>query len=406
MQNLTTTCCIVGGGPAGVMLGYLLAKQGVDVTVLEKHKDFLRDFRGDTVHPSTLQVMKELNLLDKLLERPHQKINKVAVKIADQTITIGDLTSLHKTPSYIAMMPQWDFLDFLVTQTKDIPNFKILMQAKVTDVIIKDNKVTGAVAQTPDGFLQINCDLLVGADGRHSLVREKVNLVKVNSGVAIDVLWFRLSRSVQDPADIYANLSPGKMIVMINRGDYWQCAYVIPKGEFVKLQEKGLANFCNNLIKDNLLLKNKISELQSWDQVKLLEVQVNHLEQWYKPGVLCIGDAAHAMSPVGGVGINLAIQDAVSASKILAQPLLNKNLQLQHLAVIQKRRMLPTKLTQKMQILMHKNLIYKVIDTSKPFKIPLALKIMQRFPILSKLTGYIIGIGFRPESITQSYHQR
>lgn len=399
MNSITTSCCIVGGGPAGIMLGYLLARAGIDVVVLEKHQDFLRDFRGDTVHSSTLRIMQELGLLDEFLKRPHQKINKVAVIMSGKEITIGDFSSCLLKPPYMVMMPQWDFLNFLVQEAKKLPTFKIIMQAEVVDLVYQDDKVVGAKATTEHGDSVIMSELLVGADGRHSTVRTCADLVTNNYGAAIDVLWFKLTRTMFEVNEAMAVISPGCMMFMINRGDYWQCAYVITKGTFLKLKENGLDNFREIIAKKNSLLKNKISEINSWDQVKLLEVQIDRLEKWYAKGVLCLGDAAHAMSPVGGVGINLAIQDAVAASKILTAPLRAKQLQQKHLAAVQARREFPTKLTQKLQIFLHRNLIVKAIHNDEQLAIPLMLRLAMKFPIISKVIGYIIGSGFRSERI-------
>ncbi len=399
IDSLSTTCCIAGGGPAGVMLGYLLARAGIDVIVLEKHSDFLRDFRGDTVHPSTLQIISDLGLLDEFLQQPHQKISKVSMSVFGEMITMGDLSSLKVKTPYIAMMPQWDFLNFLVSKAKQLPRFKILMEAELIDLVNNDDKVTGALVKTPTGIITINSKLLVGADGRHSTVRKQANLNVKNLGVAIDALWFRISRKPDDPKETFANISPGKLMVMINREEYWQCAYIIPKGYLNQLQQMGLKKFQDVIVQVRPLFADRVDELTCWDDIKLLEVQVNRLEHWYKKGLLCIGDAAHAMSPVGGVGINLAIQDAVATSNILI-PDLRRGLVLdESLALVQKRRMFPTVMTQKMQMMMHKKLIYKILDNSENFKPPFFLRVMSVFTFLSKLTGYLIGIGFRPENV-------
>ncbi len=402
-SELTTTCCITGGGPAGLMTGYLLARQGIDVIVLEKHADFFRDFRGDTVHPSTLRAMQELGLLDKFLQKPHQKIKKVSVKVQNKMITMVDLMGRFTKPPYMIMMPQWDFLNFILDQANEFPNFRIIMQAEVLDVLILKNKVTGVVAKINNENIQINSELVIGADGRHSRVREviheKMGLNLINYGVAIDVLWFRLSRNIMDSDETFGALSQGQMMVIINRGTYWQCAFVIPKDQFEDIKNLGLTSFKKQIIKDNKFLEDRLGELDSWDKVKLLSVQINRLEKWYCDGLLCIGDSAHAMSPVGGVGINLAIQDAIAVNNILAEKLIYKTVSIDDLKLVQKRREWPTKWTQKMQIQMHKNLIYKIIDKNKLFEVPLILKIIEKLPFLSKIMGYIIGMGFRTERV-------
>ena len=404
MDSISTTCCIAGGGPAGVMLGYLLARVGIDVLVLEKHSDFFRDFRGDTVHPSTLRVIDELGVLDSFLKQPHQKISKVSMDLFGRMITVGDLSSLNIKTPYIAMMPQWNFLNFIVSEAKKYPSFKILMQAECIDLVIDNDQVTGCIVKTPSGLQQINSILLVGADGRHSTVRKKAELKVHDIGVAIDVLWFRLSRKASDPNEIFANVRPGNLMVMINRDEYWQCAYIIPKGYLQQLHNKGLEQF-QTTIKDNQSwLKDRVAELNSWNEIKLLEVQVNRLEKWYKQGLLCIGDAAHAMSPVGGVGINLAIQDAVAASNLISADLKNKKISEKTLRSVQQRRTFPTVMTQRLQIFMHKNLIEKTLNQSKKFKLPIIIRLLKIFPFLSKITGYVIGIGFRPEHIKTDSH--
>lgn len=402
-SKLTTTCCIVGGGPAGLMAGYLLARQGINVIVLEKHADFFRDFRGDTVHPSTLRAMQELGLLEKFLRKPHQKIKKVSVKVQNKMITMGDLTGRFMKPPYMIMMPQWDFLNFIFNEANEFPNFRMIMQAEMLDVLILENKVTGVVAKINNENIQINSELVIGADGRHSRVREviheKMGLNVINYGVAIDVLWFRLSRKSMDSNETFGALSQGQMMVIINRDTYWQCAFVIPKDQFEDIKNLGLASFKKQIIKDNKFLEDRLGELDSWDKVKLLSVQINRLEKWYCDGLLCIGDSAHAMSPVGGVGINLAIQDAIAVNNILAKKLLYKTVSIDDLKLVQKRREWPTEWTQKMQIQMHKNLIYKIIDKNKLFEVPLVLKIIEKLPFLSKIMGYIIGMGFRTERV-------
>jgi len=398
-ETLLTTCCIAGGGPAGMMLGLLLARTGIDVIVLEKHADFLRDFRGDTIHPSTLQVMHELGFLDELLNRPHQKVYRLKGYAGDSEVTIADFSKLGVQAPYIAFMPQWDFLNFIAEKAANFPNFKLIMQAEVTALITTGAQVTGAIAKTPGGEIHIHSTLLIGADGRESNVRGLAGLQVHEYGAPMDALWFRLSRLAGDPTDTFGRFLPGNIMIMINRGEYWQCGYVIPKGRFETLKQLGLAAFLESLGRNAPLLKDRVHELKEWDQIKLLTVKVDRLERWYRHGLLCIGDAAHAMSPVGGVGINLAIQDAVATANLLADPLRSGALLTQHLALVQKRRIWPTRMTQRMQLFLHKRLIQKILREDKPFHPPLPLRLLNRFPMLRRVTGYIIGIGFRPEHI-------
>ncbi len=318
-KTVTTACAIAGGGPAGMMLGFLLARAGVDVLVLEKHADFLRDFRGDTIHPSTLQVMAELGLLDEFLKRPHQEVRELSADIGGERVTIADFSHLPTRCPFVAFMPQWDFLNFLAEQAKRYPTFHLKMQAEVTDLIFDGDRVAGLRAKTPQGELAVRADLVVGADGRHSTVRALAGLKVEDKGAPMDVLWLRLSKRKDDGAESLGRIDAGRLFVMLDRGDYWQCAFVIPKGGFDELRRRGLPAFRAAIAELKPSLADRVTELQSWDDVKLLTVTVDRLKRWYRPGLLCIGDAAHAMSPVGGVGINLAIQDAVAAANILSR---------------------------------------------------------------------------------------
>ncbi|HEY4592570.1 MAG TPA: FAD-dependent oxidoreductase, partial [Thermoanaerobaculia bacterium] len=320
-RSLRTTCCIAGGGPAGMMLGFLLARAGVEVTVLEKHADFFRDFRGDTVHPSTLELMGELGLLDDFLKLPHQEIRRLKIAIDDQEYDGPDFSHLPTRCKFIALMPQWDFLNFLAEQGKRYPAFHLLMKAEVTDLIEEGGRVVGAQAKTDQGDLEIRADLVVGADGRHSTVRERAGMQVDDFGVPIDVLWFRLSKSAGEPSQALGRVRNGKILVTIDRGDYFQCGLIIPKGAFEEIQRQGLEAFRAGIVSAAPFLADAVHELDSWDKVKLLTVQINRLRRWYRPGLLCIGDAAHAMSPAGGVGINLAVQDAVATANLLADKL-------------------------------------------------------------------------------------
>ncbi|HEY4266343.1 MAG TPA: FAD-dependent oxidoreductase, partial [Micropepsaceae bacterium] len=320
-EPMRTGCCIAGGGPAGMVLGYLLARAGVEVIVLEKHRNFLRDFRGDTVHPSTLEIMYELGLLEAFLKRPHQELRELSAIIGGVTVRIADFSHVPAHCKFIALMPQWDFLNFLASEAKRFANFHLLMQAKVTDLLMEGTRIAGVAAKTPEGLLQIRADLVVGADGRHSIVRDKAGLPRRDYGVPIDVLWMRLSKNPGDPATTLGRITAGAILVTLDRGDYWQCAFVIPKGETQNLRMRGLDAFRGLIARVAPELGNRVAELTDWNQIKLLTVTVDRLKEWCRPGLLCIGDSAHAMSPIGGVGINLAVQDAVAAANILAVPL-------------------------------------------------------------------------------------
>src|SRR5271165_4971986 len=364
-QTLPTTCCIVGGGPAGVMLGYLLARAGVEVTVLEKHPDFNRDFRGDTVHPSTLEVMYELGLLQDFLKVPHQKLTSVGGMFGDFAFQAADLTRLPTHCKFVALMPQWDFLDFLSSQAKRFPSFHLRMQHDAVDLIHDGDRVSGVQAETPDGPVQVLADLVIGCDGRHSTTRKAAGLEVIERGVPIDVLWFRLSRHPNDPDQVLGNINYGRVLVLINRGDYFQAGMLIRKGSFEEIQDRGLDTFHQIIRQIAPYLGDRVDKLKDWEQVKLLSVQINRLRQWYRPGLLCIGDAAHAMSPAGGVGINLAIQDAVATANLLADALRARRVNTGLLAAVQQRREFPARLTQELQANAHK-LFEKVFQNPGP----------------------------------------
>ena len=397
--TLKTTCVIAGGGPAGMMLGFLLARAGVSVTVLEKHKDFLRDFRGDTVHPSTLELMAELGLLDEFLTLPHEKVDHLAGQIGDQHITIADFSHLPTRCKFIALMPQWDFLDFLAKHGKRYRSFDLRMQAEATGLIEENGRVVGLHVTTPDGELDIRADLVVGCDGRHSTVRERAGLIVDDIGAPIDVLWFRVSRRDDDSAETFGHIEAGRMMVMLNRGDYWQCAYVIPKGGIDEVKEKGLPAFRDSVVAMSPFLRDRIAELKTWDDIKLLTVAVDRLREWHRPGLLCIGDAAHAMSPVGGVGINLAIQDAVAAANILAGPLQSGAVTREHLAAVQRRRSLPVRVMQWIQVQVQNRLLAPVLVSTKRPVAPWPVKLFGWFPVLQRFPARLVGMGIRPEHI-------
>lgn len=399
METTSTRCCIAGGGPAGMMLGLLLARTGVDVLVLEKHADFLRDFRGDTIHPSTLEVMYELGLLERLLLLPHQKVSRINAQFGDLALTVADFSSLSAHCPFVAFMPQWDFLTFLAAEAARFPTFRLMMQTEVTGLIEKTGRIVGLKAETSEGRIEVRADLVVGADGRHSVVRTTAGLSVEEFGAPMDVLWFRLSRRAGDPEDPIGRFDRGRIFIMLNRGDYWQCGFVIPKGSRDQLQGRGLPAFRENLAQLAPFVADRVGELQDWEPVKLLTVQVDRLRQWSRPGLLCIGDAAHAMSPVGGVGINLAIQDAVAAANLLAVPLRDGRLTSDDLHMVQMRRDRPTRVTQRMQLFIQNRVIKRVLGDEGPLVPPLPLRFLTRFPPLRRIPARLIGIGFRPEHV-------
>jgi 2-polyprenyl-6-methoxyphenol hydroxylase-like FAD-dependent oxidoreductase len=398
-SSIATKCCIAGGGPAGMMLGFLLARAGVDVVVLEKHADFFRDFRGDTVHPSTLELMYELGLLDEFLQQPHQKIETLTAQIGAERIRMADLRHLPTHCKYIAMMPQWDFLNFLARHGKRYKTFDLRMKAEAKDLIEEDGRVVGLRADTPDGALAIRADLVVGCDGRHSTVREKAGLKSDDYGAPMDVLWFRITRKASDATDAFGHIEAGKMLVMLDRGDYWQCAYVIPKGGIEEVKSRGLDAYRDSVVQMSPFLADRIGELKSWDDIKLLSVAVDRLRKWWRPGLLCIGDAAHAMSPIGGVGINMAVQDAVAAANRLAAPLKAGTVSDADLQAIEERRTLPVRFTQWLQLTIQKRLISRVLASQQRPKPPLLFKLFGIFPFLRRIPARLLAIGIRPEHV-------
>jgi 2-polyprenyl-6-methoxyphenol hydroxylase-like FAD-dependent oxidoreductase len=393
------TCAIAGGGPAGVMLGLLLARAGIDVLVLEKHRDFLRDFRGDTIHPSTLQVMHELGLLDAFLALPHQELRELHGLIGSTEITIADFGHMPTRCRFIALMPQWDFLNFLAEQGARYPGFRLALQAEVTGLVEQEGRIVGVRGDAPEGPFEVRADLVVGADGRHSIVRERAGFTVVNIGAPIDVLWMRLSKRPEDPQETAGRINYGRMMVTIDRGDYWQCAFVIRKDGFAAVHAKGLEAFRSDIVKIAPFLHDRVHELCSWDDVKLLTVAVDRLEKWWRPGLLCIGDSAHAMSPIGGVGINLAIQDAVAAANILAEPLRRGALADADLAAVQRRRTLPTRLTQALQVAIQQRVIDPVLQSDRAISAPWPLRVFGKVPFLPRIPARLIGMGFRPEHV-------
>jgi 2-polyprenyl-6-methoxyphenol hydroxylase-like FAD-dependent oxidoreductase len=399
VREVSVRCCIAGGGPAGMMLGLLLARAGIAVLVLEKHADFLRDFRGDTIHPSTLEVMHELGILEEFLQRPHQEVRTLGAQIGDAFLQVADFEHLPTHCRFVALMPQWDFLNFIAEQAKRYPGFQLEMEAEATGLIEEGGLVTGLRAETPRGDLVVRADLVVGADGRHSTVREKAGLEISDFGAPMDVLWMRLSRRATDPGQTLGRVDAGRIFVMLNREDYWQCAYVIPKGGFDQIRLDGLEAFRGEIERLAPYLSDRVSELGDWSDIKLLTVAVDRLRVWHRPGLLCIGDAAHAMSPIGGVGINLAIQDAVAAANILAPRLLQGTVNEDDLRAVQRRREFPTRATQKLQLFVQNRVIGQVLQGTGKLSPPLAVRLLAQWPLLRRIPARLIGLGFRPEHV-------
>ena len=397
--TLKPTCCIAGGGPAGMMLGFLLARMGVDVVVLEKHADFLRDFRGDTIHPSTLDLIYELGLLDEFLKCPHQNVRGLVAYIGGVKVDLADFTHLPTHCKFLAFMPQWDFLNFLVDRGKRYPNLRILMRTEATDIIEEVGRIAGLVARTDDGDLEIRAHLTVGADGRRSTVRERAGLQAIDLGAPMDVLWMRLTKKPSDPGHTLGRVEAGKMMVMLDRDEYWQCGFIIPKGHAGEMRKQGIEMLRADIAGLAPFLSDRVEELRDWNDVSLLTVKIDRLPKWFRPGLLCIGDAAHAMSPIGGVGINLAIQDAVAAANILGAKLKAGNVSIGNLEMVQRRRQFPTRATQKIQVFLQNNVVTRILSRTEPIAVPWPLKLLNRWPLLRRIPGRMIGMGFRPEHV-------
>ena len=393
-------CCIVGGGPAGMMLGYLLGRAGVDVVVLEKHADFFRDFRGDTVHPSTLQVMDELGLIEGFLKLPHQRLQKMDGMFGGESVRIADLGRLHVKYPFIAFMPQWDFLNFLRESGKQFASLKVMMSTEAIDLIHDGDRIAGVKAKTPDGVIDIEADLTVACDGRHSLVRERAGLEVVEIGAPMDVLWFRAGKRGDENENVFARVDPGKMMVTFDRGDYWQCAYIIAKGQYDAVKARGLPALLDDIARMAPILKPGLADVKSWDDVKLLTVAINRLKRWTRPGLLCIGDAAHAMSPIGGVGVNLAVQDAVATANLLASKLANGCPPEDELDAVRRRREFPVRMTQRMQVVAQNNIVSAALKPGNaPLKVPLVMRLVTAVPWLQGVTARFVGLGVRPEHV-------
>src|SRR5437867_88667 len=395
-EKLQTRCLIVGGGPAGMMAGYLLARAGVPVAVLEKHADFNRDFRGDTIHPSTLELMHELGLLDQFLKLPHQELRELRTVVNGQIVPAADFSKLPTRCKFIAFMPQWDFLNFLSSQAKRFPTFQLFMEAEVVDLLMEDSRVVGVRAKTARGELEVRADLTIGADGRHSTTQTRAGLKQQEFGVPIDVLWMRTSKKQDDPEQSFGFFQHGKLLVLLDRDDYWQCGFVIPKGGFDEIKERGLPQFQNDIVSFAGFLRDRMAELDDWSKIKLLTLHITRLRDWCRDGLLCIGDSAHAMSPAGGVGINLAIQDAVATANLLAEKLRTGPVSVDDLQKVQARRERPTRLIQGMQVFIHRRVVTGRTSGEKK-SLPFVLRLLKWFPILRQLPARFIGIGPRPE---------
>ncbi|WP_206734271.1 FAD-dependent oxidoreductase [Bradyrhizobium zhanjiangense] len=399
-RTMKVRCCIVGGGPAGMMLGYLLGRAGIDVVVLEKHADFFRDFRGDTVHPSTLQVMDELGLIDGFLKLPHQRLQKMDGLFGGTPVRVADLSRLHTKYPFIAFMPQWDFLNFLREAGKRFTSLKVMMSTEAVDLIRRGETVTGVRANTPEGIIDIAADLTIACDGRHSTVRERAGLKVEEIGAPMDVLWFRAGRRPDETESVFARIEPGKMMITFDRGDYWQCAYVIAKGQFDAVKARGLQALLDDVVRMAPILRSGIAEVKSFDDIKLLTVAINRLTRWTLPGLLLIGDAAHAMSPVGGVGVNLAVQDAVATANLLADKMQHGCPSENELDAVRRRREFPVKMTQRMQVIMQNNIISGALQPgNRPLKVPLILRLITALPWLQGIPARLLALGVRPEHV-------
>ena len=391
----TTTCAIVGGGPAGMVLGLLLARAGVEVTLLEKHADFLRDFRGDTVHPSTLRLLDELGLWNRFAALPQSKVEQAAMEVAGHSLTVVDFRRLRQPHPYIAMVPQWDLLNLLAEAAEAEPTFTLRMRHEVTGLVRRGDRVAGVRYRGPEGDGELLADLTVACDGRWSVCRQQAGLVPREWPVPFDVWWFRLPRDMDAQYSLIPRTAQGRVLIMIPREGYHQIAYMIPKGSDAELRARGLEAFRDEVA--GLVPEAEVSGLRSWDDVKFLDVRLNRLKRWHTDGLLCIGDAAHAMSPVGGVGINVAVQDAVGAATLLAEPLLRRPISEADLAGVRRRRLPAAAVIQALQRMLHRRLMAPILrgETADP---PAAMVgLLRRLPWLAAVPAYVVGVGVRPE---------
>ncbi|HZY98231.1 MAG TPA: FAD-dependent oxidoreductase [Candidatus Baltobacteraceae bacterium] len=399
MSAIDTAVCVVGGGPAGMMLSLLLARAGVDVVLLERHPDFLRDFRGDTIHPSTLDVIDELGMLEDFLRLPHQRVTSLSGNLGGATVRVADFSHLPTRCKFLAFMPQWDFLDFLGGRARAYPGFHLHLQTRAHDLLFVGERVAGVRAQTPQGEIEIRSSLTVAADGRDSVLRGRAGLIPTEIGAPMDVLWLRLTKRADDPHETFGYIRDGRIVALIDRGEYWQCAYVIAKGSFEELRVGGIEGLRASLAATVPFLADRTAELRSWDDVRLLTVRVDRLERWYRDGFLCIGDAAHAMSPIGGVGINLAIQDAVAAANRLASKLARGAVSTGDLAAVQRRREFPAKATQALQVFIQRNVIGRVLGSGHSPLLSIVPKLARYVPLLPRVPGRLVAVGLRPEHL-------
>jgi 2-polyprenyl-6-methoxyphenol hydroxylase-like FAD-dependent oxidoreductase len=400
IRSVKTSCCIAGGGPAGILLGYLLARAGINVTVLEMWPDFFRDFRGDTIHPSTMDILDELGLLDEFLKLPHSEMTRMTMHMDGRVITVANLEHVNARCKFIAFIPQWDFLNFLSAKAKEFPSFHLMMETKATDLIKENGHVVGICAQDKQGEFEIRADLVMGADGRHSTIREKGGFVVEELGVPMDVLWFRIARSDADDKQSLGYLESGRGLIMLDRHDYWQCGLIIPKDGFDGIKAAGLEAFRKSIAKLAHLPDAAVAEVDSWDKVKLLSVAVDHVDDWAKEGIVLVGDAAHAMSPIGGVGINYAIQDAVAAANILVPAFRNNDISLATLDKIQRRRERPTRRMQNLQVYIQDRVFSPLLHEKDRARGLWFFKLFAWFPVLQRIPGHIIGMGFQAEHIS------